>query len=71
MAGPGVECSNPATLIRSSATTEIPRSISTVHIAPTASSELTELLIDFSCLGTYCSLVKPLVGDLLGAASSV
>lgn len=41
MAGPGIECSNPATLFRSS-TTEIPRPIFTVHIAPTATYEFTE-----------------------------
>lgn len=52
MAGLGIECRTPATLIRSS-TTEIPKPISTVNIVPTAIFELTESLIDFSCLRMY------------------
>lgn len=52
MAGLEIECRTPATLIRSS-TTEIPKPISTVNIVPTAIFELTESLIDFSCLRMY------------------
>lgn len=52
MAGLGIECRTPATLIRSS-TTEIPKPISTVNIVPTAIFELTASLMDFSCFRMY------------------